>query len=155
MIETIYRMKSFKKHPFKDEIIEKIRKSIKYFPELNWILYVGITSNSLAEAQADVDNMMVKFKINYNPSFRTIFHEIMHLVQYNCKDFPKTEQSCDIFSLARIPEELMLLEKDNSCYVISRGNYSDVEIAKKALEYRNSGKKDYIRYFNKLMGENN
>ena len=146
MIQQIHEIDSLKEHQDRENILKLVNKAIKYFPDLNGTLYIGITTNNMCSASADKDNMLIRFNPKFKPvKVRTIFHEIMHLV----KTIPQTEEACDIFSLARIPEE-MVVDGEYSCYMFANGNKQDIINAKKALEYRASGKRDYLKHYRKL-----
>ena len=147
MTEIIW-LKSVDKHKYADKLSIMIPISLKYFPELDHV-YVGISGIRWNhKACADTDNFLVRFRVDLMPTFVTIFHELMHLVQYSI-DAPKTEEYCSIYAMARMPEEFV----DDSIPYIG-GDHDKLklsELCRDAVRYRESGRRDYIMYLRKRL----
>ena len=147
MTEIIW-LKSVDKHKFLSMLESMIPISLKYFPELDHV-YVGISGiRCNHKACADTDNFLVRFRVDLMPTFVTIFHELMHLVQHSI-DAPKTEEYCSIYAMARMPEKFV---DDTIPYI--GGNplkFKLSELCRDAVRYRESGKRDYIMYLRKKL----
>ncbi len=77
-------------------------------------------------------------------------HETMHAVQHFDRTVPYGERSCDIFMLARLPTNLYPKNRDFYVKVPQRVMSSPERIAKtakKALELRQRGMRNYIVWF--------
>jgi hypothetical protein len=96
------------------EFIERFDSVARHFPEVKGEIKVGITTsyNGLAliavRGGATVDKICFPpLRKKGLPSRYVIGHELMHLVQSKDGSIPFTERSCDIFTLARLPAELL------------------------------------------------
>jgi hypothetical protein len=92
-------------------------------------------------------NNIINFVPEIKPSFVTIFHELMHLVQHANPKMPKTEEFCSISAMARVPKELM--DDDIIPYITYyslklRGELA--EFCREAIKYRDNGGRDYLDY---------
>jgi hypothetical protein len=145
---------------FKYQIVEVFR----YFPELHdEIVYVGwIAPKGWARGSCSYPNASTKkpLKISLQPNEKnfTIAHEFTHLLRLRTKeelDIPSGERACDLWTLTRLPLELI---DDYPSYV---GNYLmrrywDIvkerarELAFRAIEIRRT-KRQYIVWFEEEM----
>ena len=141
-------------------IIERINKAFDYFPELHMrTIHIGVWEYDRKEcfAYADVNNLIIAFNIDMlehpddHEGWNTvIFHEFMHMVAY-ISDLPKTEEYCSIHAMARMPNHLVDL--DLIAYVGDGDRTHTADICRKAVEYRESGKRGYIKYAKALLDE--
>ena len=141
-------MKSIHLHRYIDKLKLMIPIALKYFPELDTV-YVGVSNiRCNHKACADTDNFLVRFRVDLMPTFVTIFHELMHLVQHST-DAPKTEEYCSIYAMARMPEEFV----DDSIPYIGGDpvRFKLAELCRETVKYRESGKRDYIMYLRKRL----
>ncbi len=53
------------------------------------------------------------------PTYYTIAHELMHLVQFNRDDIPGGERACDIYAMARLPPRF--IDESPTYLVVPRG----------------------------------
>ena len=127
--------------------------SLEYFPEISHV-YVGITNGNHHVACADQANNLVSFSPERRPTYVTIFHELMHLVQYHAPDMPsKSEEFCSIYAMARMPEHLV--DKPEIPYIVADFPYSGLlpGLCRKATRYRAKGNRDYVRYLKRKLEE--
>lgn len=140
--ESMLKCKRFK------IVKRKIMQSLPYFPELaNYTIYIGIIDNSYkAYGLAMPCNNMLFLSESEEPKFVTIFHELSHIVIKKYK-LPKTEIFCCIYGMARMPDKFvdMKIPKIN----VYR-KYAN-RLCKKAIEYREKGNRDYVRYLRELL----
>ena len=140
---------------FKNKIITMVNESLLHFPELSDDrITLGITHVNDGNASWEEN-----YKIRLNPrrlTYFTIGHELMHLLQFK-GDLPMTENSTDIFTLARS----MLFLDEPPCYLkIPRKlqNYweenaeSIHKICKDAIEYRKTNR-NYIKWTEDKFGQ--
>ena len=141
-------MKSVTKHKFLEDLERMIPIALQHFPEIE-IVYVGISNPKRHhKACADVDNFLIRFRVDLRPSFVTIFHELMHLVQWD-SDEPKTEEYCSIYAMARMPNELV----DDPIPYIGGDfiNLSLAQLCRDTVKYRESGRRNYIQFLRKKL----
>ena len=96
------------------EFKERFDSVASHFPEVQGIVKVGITTSYSGLALIAIKGGAPIDKICFPPlrgkglpSRYVIGHELMHLVQSKDGSIPFTERSCDIFTLARLPAELI------------------------------------------------
>lgn len=96
------------------EFKERFESVAAHFPEVKGEVKVGITTsyNGLAligvKGGAPVDKICFPpLRRKGLPSRYVIGHELMHLVQSKDGSIPFTERSCDIFTLARLPADML------------------------------------------------
>ena len=153
----VYALESFRQHPYKTDIFLKVVRSMKFFPELkNQKIYLGISGwvkkNEKNIASADFENNILMFNVNREISYVTVFHELMHFVQYQ-SNLPRTEEYCSIYAMARMPPHLV--DQDIIPY-IGKGHKSyNADLCRESVNYRENGHRKYIQYLkNRLMIEN-
>lgn len=85
-----------------------------YFPEVRGEIRVGMTTSYKGLAFMESDGETVFRKICFPPLDRSglptcyvMGHELMHIVSSRQRLLPKTERSCDLFTLARLPATLI------------------------------------------------
>lgn len=146
----IIALKSLEYHQQRKKLMEMVSIAIKHFPELNYV-YVGIDKRGKEwVASADPPNNIIKFGINKHPTYVSIFHELMHLVQHSNSSMPKTEEFCSIYAMARMPEGLV--DENSIPYIGSCNKMSEVpSICKMAIKYRETGKRDYINFVRRKL----
>ena len=138
---------------FKEELKEKISVALKYFPELKYeTIYVGVITDNSVDGRADDVNRIIKFRVNVPPSYVTVFHELAHLairwLSEQGVKLPKTEEFCSIFAMARMPPELIDI---NKIPYIGEPRIPKEQIpilCRKALEYRKKHR-NYIQWLRK------
>lgn len=96
----IYATRPLLKQPRRRYLLQRVRRSLQRFPELNGrVITVGVTRQ--AEGTAASDNLTIRFDLRRRvPSYYTIGHELTHLLQI-VSDVPEGEVQCDIWTLAR------------------------------------------------------
>lgn len=144
-------------HRLCNNLLKKLHYVRRFFPEFgNKTLRVGLTR--VASGMAVPGGNEVWF----NPgqvSFHTISHEFVHLLQGK-EDIPGGERSCDLFSMARD----WTLNDTVPCYVRVPVAFQDMwgniqprqaklicDTARRAIELRCSGRRNYIVYFEKTL----
>jgi hypothetical protein len=141
------------------KFLERLNESRTYFPELDGItVKVGITIN--ADGKADLLGRAVFFR-SRNVSYYVIGHELTHLLQ-EIQGLPKSERSCDIFTMARtplfcdespnyvkVPKEML----DDNRFILQHYREFIHKTAKSAAALRRAGKKFYISWFENTLNE--
>jgi hypothetical protein len=86
----------------------------KHFSEVQGEITVGLTTSYNGLALTGVKGGAAFDKLCFPPLDRkglptryVIGHELMHIVQSKVEGMPSTERSCDIFTLARLPAEML------------------------------------------------
>ena len=86
----------------------------RYFSEVKGEIKVGLTTSYKGLALTGVKGGAAFEKLCFPPLDRkgmpsryVIGHELMHIVQSKVDGMPRTERSCDIFTLARLPAEML------------------------------------------------
>lgn len=144
-------------------LIDRINAALDYFPELSLqTIYIGILKYKREGifAHVDVNNLVIGFNMDDLINFNTvngwnvcIFHELMHMVQYS-SNLPKSEEYCSIYSIARMPNEL--IDCDSISYVTDDGNRKhNADLCRLAINYNEAGKRGYIKYLKSLIDEMN
>lgn len=142
-------------------LIDKMNQALDYFPELHHrTIHIGVLIKYRNGIFADVDedNNVIRFNLDYLRNAKsvegwntTIFHELMHIVQ-QVSNLPKTEEFCSIHAMARMPNRLV--DEDRISYITKNGDRKhNADICRKAVQYRESGKRGYIKYAKKLLDE--
>jgi len=127
------------------------------FPELSDVT-LRIRMKRLRRAIAEYDHRSLRIDIDprpFNPDHQNLLpsvlaHETMHAVQHFDRTVPYGERSCDIFMLARLPSNMYPKNRDFYVKVPQRVMSSPERIretAKKALELRAKGMRNYIVWF--------
>ena len=142
---------------FTERFKERIAYVFQFFPELrSEIIHVGwIAPNGWARGSFENRNTSKPLKINLQPNEKnfTIAHEFTHLLQATKKDqvgIPFGEKACDIWTLTRLPLELI---DDYPSYIGNykmRKHWNDIkvtvrELAFDAIEIRKT-KRQYIAW---------
>ena len=151
MSKIVY-LESTAKHKYIDDLKFKLEKSLQYFPELqNNTVYIGIVKIRINTiGYANVDNNMIAFKWDIEPKYITIFHELMHLIQFDNNDLPKTEEWNSIYAVSRMPIELV---DDNIPYVC----HEEIpfcllaDCCRESVKYREAGNRNYIQFLRKKI----
>jgi hypothetical protein len=140
----ISTLKNFRYHPKQREILQKVKTSLEYFPEVTEIKIGGFgRKGAEAVATAGYNDKSINFNILYNPSFVTIFHELGHHLQFK-KLAPNGEKAASVFGLARVPEHLV-----DSNYIPYIGRVPNDKIkafCNAAINERVRGRKQYIKW---------
>jgi len=127
------------------------------FPELSDVT-LRIRMKRLRRAIAEYDHRSLRIDIDprpFNPDHQNLLpsvlaHETMHAVQHFDRTVPYGERSCDIFMLARLQSNMYPKNRDFYVKVPQRVMSSPeriAETAKKALELRAKGMRNYIVWF--------
>jgi hypothetical protein len=84
------------------------------------------------------------------PTYYTVAHELMHLVQFNNSSIPGGERACDVYALSRLPPRFI---DESPTYLVvppgrrGRWTHEDAkmahELASEAIRRRNAGLKRY------------
>ena len=125
--------------------MDKVKNAIEYFPEIKDDVYIGvIRRKGINIALTDVDNNLVSFNVRVKITYNMIFHELMHLVHNS--NYPKTEESCSIYGLARMPPELV--DSNDIPYILSNvKNIAKIpQKCRDAIKYKESGHRNYIQF---------
>ena len=95
----------------RDEISLRLNTMRPYFPELSSQVKIGLTrlfEGFVFQSGRGLVRLNLEVQKRRNglwqyPTYYTIGHELMHLVQFNSDGIPGGETACDIFTLARLP----------------------------------------------------
>lgn len=157
-VSEVVFLRSVDRHLFKEELSQKVKEAVKYFPELeNETIYVGILDNKdYADGRADSVNRIIKFRIDVKPTYVTIFHELMHvairIMHERGEKVPlHSEEFCSISAMARMPPEL--IDEDSIPYIGTPKvpKHLIPRICGEALEYRKHHR-DYIQKCKEWLG---
>ena len=136
---------------FSPEFKARIIRIYSFFPELQGIgiMCGSMKKRSRVEGNAISWTMPPIFRLKPNVSSYTIAHELMHLVQGNESGIPHGEVACDIWTIDRMPVELLdqrpyyLLKR---CRVDwNRNKIIIKKLCRKAIEIRKTNR-TYIRW---------
>jgi hypothetical protein len=146
-----------KRHPSHKRLLEKLHYVRRYFPELERrTIKVGLTRAASGMAVPGGTDLW------FNPthvSFHTIAHEFVHLLQGD-RNFPRSERSCDLFSLARhwtLNDRVPHYVKIPRCYSDGYGKIPPdkakllYRAAVTALRRRDEGERNYIALFENML----
>jgi hypothetical protein len=142
-----------------EEVELRIRRLHPYFPEMKRRITIGLTRSYDGLAfQSDEGTVKLMLDVRRarngdykSPTYWTIAHELMHLVQFNTKGIPAGERACDLYALARLPPKLIddspsylsLPEKARETWGRDRATLAH-RLAIKAIEKREQGLRNYI-----------
>jgi hypothetical protein len=95
----------------REEISRRLDALQPYFPELRSQVRIGLTrifEGFVFQSKSGYVRLSLEVRRQRNgawqyPTYWTIAHELMHLVQFNSDSIPGDERACDIFALARLP----------------------------------------------------
>lgn len=93
------------------EISSRLNTLQPYFPEISPRVTIGLTrlfEGFVFQSRRGYVKLNLEVRKQENgswqcPTYFTIAHELMHLVQFNSDGIPDGEAACDIFTLARLP----------------------------------------------------
>jgi hypothetical protein len=132
------------------------------FPELGGIS-LRIRMKRLRRALAEYDYRSLRIDIDpskfepdpYNLLPSVLSHETMHALQHIDRTIPYGERSCDLYTLARLPDEMFPRTRDFYVKVPQKILSLRPDLiritAKEALDNRSKGVRNYIVWFeNKL-----
>lgn len=128
--------------------VEILEAALKHFPEIKK-MKIGWTSRS---PHYSVANSCIR--LGKHCDIFSIAHELVHHLQYAGSSIPRGEKSCDIYAFSRSPEFVC----GRSHYVRMHKKFlSDnlplesrtivCETAMEAIRRRNSGTRNYIKWF--------
>jgi hypothetical protein len=145
------------RHRHLNGLIRKLRYVRRFFPELDGkTLKVGITRAASGMAVPGGNELWI------NPaqtSYHSLAHEFVHLLQ-GTHGVPKGERSCDVFALARhwtLIDSPPFYVRLPSEFHTSGGKVRPecamlvYSIARRAVEKRRTGFRNYIAYFEKAL----
>jgi hypothetical protein len=96
------------------EFTERFESVARHFSEVKGEMKVGMTTSYRGLALSGVKGGAAFDKLCFPPldkkgipSRYVMGHELMHIVQSKDESLPRTERSCDIFTLARLPADLI------------------------------------------------
>ena len=149
--------KPLENHRYYRSLLRKLDYVGRFFPEFNGrTIKIGLTRAASGLAVPGGTEVWL------NPSrlsYHTIAHEFIHLLQ-GANNTPKGEKSCDVFSLARhwtlndtLPNYVRIPKSFHDTY----GHIPEAKakiiftIASEAITRRNSGFRNYIRFFEEKL----
>jgi len=99
----------------REELSRRLNEIHHYFPELKPQVKVGLTrffegfvfQSSSGSIKLSLEVRRRKDGSWQHPTYWTIAHEFMHLVQFNSDNIPGDERACDIFALSRLPPKFI------------------------------------------------
>jgi hypothetical protein len=134
-------------------LFAKLDEARELFPELEGrTIKVGVSERS--DGLASTEEWAIWFR-SRNVSYYVIGHELTHLLQGG-RGVPEGERSCDLFTIARDPlfcdESPGYLDLPSSVvthngWVRIGRRYMLHHIAREALEERDKGRRNYIKWF--------
>ncbi len=168
-IEIVWTRTALKKLPesVREALVRRLTRLQRYFPEMNPTVKVGVT-RSYDGLAFQTDEGAVKLMLGVRrkrsgryqyPTYWTMAHELMHLVQFNRKDVPVGERACDIYALARLPSEC--IDEPPSYLVVPRAARDRWrpwharlahDLARRALRLRREGTRRYIVWWEDEFG---
>jgi hypothetical protein len=140
------------------ELIRRLEKLQKYFPEMKTTMKIGLTRwyEGLAFQSNDGHvKLMLEVRRKRSgewvyPTYWTIAHEFMHLAQFNSEGIPSGERATDIYALSRLVPEFIdesptyLVVPDGPREVWTREHAELAHsLAREALRQRKAGLKHY------------
>lgn len=145
------------RHRSRDNLVRKLHYVRRFFPELDGqTIRVGLTRTATGLAIPGGAEVWV------NPpqtSYHSLAHEFVHLLQGK-NGIPTGEKSCDVFALARhwtLNDSPPYYVKFPAEFRTSAGKIRPEcarliwAIARRALEMRKEGTRNYISYFEKTL----
>jgi hypothetical protein len=142
----------------REELISRLEKLNKFFPEMRRNLKIGITRfyDGLVW-QSDRGHVKLMIDVHKSrrdgwkyPTYWTMAHELMHLAQFNSEGIPSGERATDIYALSRLPPRF--IDESPSYLVVPDGprkvwkpEHAKLahELAAKAIELRKNGLRNY------------
>jgi hypothetical protein len=146
-----------RRHRMRASLVAKLHYVRRFFPELDGrTIRVGLTRSAVGLAVPGGDEVWIHPS---QTSYQSLAHEFVHLLQGQ-NDVPKGERSCDVFALARH----WTLNDSPPFYVRLPVEFQTTggrirpecarliyEIARRAVEMRKTGMRNYISYFEKTL----
>lgn len=93
---------------------ERFRRVAAHFPEIKGDIKIGVTNSYRGLALTEYRGKTLSRKLSFPhiarkgvPSCFVIGHELMHISHAQLRNFPGSERATDIFTLARLPSELI------------------------------------------------
>jgi len=159
VVRVVYLKSFWLRYPFKLELSRKLEVALKYFPELeDETIYVGaLPEKAIADAVAEPMDMIIRFNPRVKPTYVTIFHELAHLAIFKRVELGEklprwSEKYTSIFAMSRIPPELIDEERIPAVTNFPKHKKHLIpELCRKALEYRERHKRDYVRFLIKAI----
>jgi hypothetical protein len=144
------------------ELVVRLEGLSLFFPEMKTKMKVGITrfydglvfQSDEGRVKLMVDVHRTRKGVWKYPTHWTLAHEFMHLAQFNSEGIPSGERACDVYTLSRLPPEL--IDEAPSYLVVSKGTRKIWDIrhakiahalAKEALRQRDNGHKRYALWW--------
>ncbi len=142
----------------REELARMLDKLHPYFAEIKRPMKIGITrfyDGLVFQSNSGKVKLMVDVHRSRKggwkyPTYWTLAHEFMHLVQFNDDNIPGGERAIDIYALARTPPRLI---DDSPSYLVVPDDIRDSwnlqhaelanRLAKEALRKRDSGVRRY------------
>jgi hypothetical protein len=140
------------------ELAGRLESLHKYFREIKPSMKIGI-SRSYDGLVFQSDDGHVKLMLGVRrtrkgtwrmPTYYTVAHELMHLVQFNNSSIPGGERACDVHTLSRLPPRFI---DESPTYLVvppgRRGRWTREdakmahELASEAIRRREAGLKRY------------
>ena len=151
--------RTLRNHRSCNKVLERLLYVRRFFPELDGrTIRVGLTRAASGMAVQGGDELWI------NPSrvsYHTMAHELIHLLQGG-GGVPAGERSCDVFAMARhwtlndtppyyvkIPHTFL----DDRGKIRGEASMTLYTTARRAIELRRSGLRNYISYFEKALGD--
>lgn len=161
--QTIWRVLSFQilsnDHPELAKRIENLGSILApLYPELGQVI-LRIKMKKLRRAVAEYDHRSLRINIDprsFDPDENQLLpsvvaHETTHALQHLDRSVPYGERSCDVYMLARLPVNLYPSKRDFYVNVpqkvLSSSPDKIIQTAKRAIELRESGLRNYIVWF--------
>jgi len=144
------------------ELAGRLETLHRYFREITPSVNIGISRSYDGLAFQSYDGS-VKLMLGVRrtrtgkwrmPTYYTVAHELMHLVQFNSKHIPGGERACDVFALSRLPPRF--IDESPTYLVVPRGRRvrwtrEDAEIAHElaleAVRRRAAGLRRYAAWW--------
>lgn len=93
---------------------KRFRRVAAHFPEIKGDIKIGVTNSYRGLASTEYRGKTISRKLSFPhigqkglPSSFVIGHELMHISHAQLRNFPGSERATDIFTLARLPPELI------------------------------------------------
>ncbi len=146
-----------RQHRLRAHLVRRLHYVRRFFPELEGrTIRVGLTRTAAGLAVPGGDELWIHPSLT---SYQSLAHEFVHLLQ-GTHEIPQGERSCDVFALARhwtlndsppfyvrVPVEFHTTGgkiRPDCAKLICR-------IARRAVEMRKIGTRNYISYFEKTL----
>lgn len=146
-----------RRHRLRAGLVDKLHYVRRFFPELDGrTIRVGLTRSAAGLAVPGGDEVWIHPSLT---SYQSLAHEFVHLLQGK-HDVPGGERSCDVFALARhwtLNDSLPFYVRLPVEFQTTGGKIRPecarliYEIARRAVEMRKTGMRNYISYFEKTL----